>query len=149
MVKKLPLTLKMADMLWLSLQEAAAALVAEAPEDPDAAHRVDLTQHDVMTIDDASTTEVDDGLSVEFLPDGRRRLWVHVADPTRWVQPGSPLDLEARRRGSTMYLPTGDSSTPEMCSKGVRVCTGHDSVQLWPSHSISAPIHENCLSFTA
>ena len=51
--------------------------------------------------------QVDDGLAVEWLPDGRPRLWVHVADPTRWVRPGEPLDAEARRRGSTMYLPTG------------------------------------------
>lgn len=61
----------------------------------------------MVTIDDATTTEVDDGLSVEFLEGGRVRLWVHVADPTRWIRPEVALDLEARRRGSTMYLPTG------------------------------------------
>lgn len=73
---------------------------------------MDLTHHSIVTIDDASTTEVDDGLSVELLPGGRRRLWVHVADPSRWVQPGSPLDLEARRRASTLYLPVGGPSLP-------------------------------------
>jgi exoribonuclease-2 len=61
----------------------------------------------VVTIDDATTTEVDDGLSVEFLEGGRVRLWVHVADPTRWIRPEVALDMEARRRGSTIYLPTG------------------------------------------
>ena len=60
-----------------------------------------------FTIDDASTREIDDGLSVEALPSGARRLWVHVADPSRWVAPGSPLDLEARARGTSLYLPTG------------------------------------------
>ena len=89
----------------LRKQEAAGALVAAPPPDADAERRVDLTQQWVVAIDDSSTTEVDDGLAVEWLPDGRPRLWVHVADPTRWVRPGEPLDLEARRRGSTMYLP--------------------------------------------
>jgi len=32
---------------------------------------------------------------------------VHIADPTRWLLPEDELDLEARRRGSTVYLPTG------------------------------------------
>lgn len=89
-------------------------MVTSPPPDPDAAIRVDLTHHSIVTIDDASTTEVDDGLSVEFLPGGRRRLWVHVADPSRWVQPESDLDLEARRRASTLYLPTGAQPASEM-----------------------------------
>lgn len=37
--------------------------------------------------------QVDDGLSVEVLPDGRRRVWIHVADPTRWLQPHDLLDM--------------------------------------------------------
>ncbi|WP_071190967.1 ribonuclease R family protein [Trichormus sp. NMC-1] len=70
-------------------------------------NRLDLTHLKVYTIDDESTTEIDDGLSWELLPDGRERLWVHIADPTRWLIPEDDLDLEARKRGSTVYLPTG------------------------------------------
>ncbi len=73
----------------------------------DSAQRLDLTHLKVYTIDDEGTTEIDDGLSVEILPDGRQKIWVHIADPTRWVMPGDPLDLEARRRSTTIYLPTG------------------------------------------
>jgi RNB domain len=51
--------------------------------DPDAAVRVDLTHLKVYTIDSADTTEVDDGISVERLPDGRERVWVHIADVSR------------------------------------------------------------------
>lgn len=58
-------------------------------------------------IDSDDTLEVDDGVSVERLPDGRKRLWVHVADPTRWVTPGDVLDYEARLRATSAYLPTG------------------------------------------
>ena len=41
------------------------------------------------------------------MDDGGTRVWVHVADATRYVVPGSAVDLEARRRQSTIYLPTG------------------------------------------
>lgn len=78
----------------------------EFPPDDPHVDRLDLTQLKVYTIDDESTKEIDDGLSVEVLPDGHR-LWVHIADPTRWLVPGDELELEARRRTTTIYLPTG------------------------------------------
>ncbi|XGV98424.1 MAG: RNB domain-containing ribonuclease [Leptolyngbya sp. BL-A-14] len=71
------------------------------------ADRLDLTHLKVYTIDDESTLEIDDGLSLEYLADGSQRLWIHIADPTRWLQPGDELDREARRRITTLYLPTG------------------------------------------
>ena len=77
------------------------------PPDLDDPQRLDLTHLKVYTVDDASTQEIDDGLSLETLEDGRQRVWIHIADPTRWVVPGDELDLEARRRCTTVYLPTG------------------------------------------
>jgi exoribonuclease II len=74
---------------------------------PDHIERLDLTHLHVYTIDDESTTEIDDGLSVETLESGKHRIWVHIADPTRWVQPNDVLDREARKRGTSVYLPTG------------------------------------------
>lgn len=76
------------------------------PPDRDT-ERLDLTHLKVYTIDDESTREIDDGLSLETLDDGRQRVWIHIADPTRWLLPGDALDLEARRRSTTVYLPTG------------------------------------------
>jgi exoribonuclease-2 len=76
------------------------------PSDQDG-NRLDLTHLKVYTVDDESTTEIDDGLSWELLPNGQERLWVHIADPTRLLAPEDELDLEARKRGSTVYLPTG------------------------------------------
>ncbi len=76
------------------------------PDDLDS-DRLDLTHLKVYTIDDESTTEIDDGVSWERLADGQERWWVHIADPTRWLEPEDELDLEARKRGSTVYLPTG------------------------------------------
>ncbi|MEO0986734.1 MAG: ribonuclease R family protein [Cyanobacteria bacterium J06639_14] len=90
--------------------EAASTMalyrLTNPPPDPDE-HRLDLTALKTYTIDDESTQEIDDGLSVEILEDERQRIWVHIADPTRWVVPGDDLDLEARRRCTTLYLPTG------------------------------------------
>jgi len=84
-----------------------AQLVADSPPPDSESNRLDLTHLKVYTIDDETTLEIDDGLSVEDLADGRQRLWIHIADPTRLVSPGDELDLEARRRSTTLYLPTG------------------------------------------
>ncbi|MBD2361501.1 VacB/RNase II family 3'-5' exoribonuclease [Anabaena minutissima FACHB-250] len=86
--------------------EVAQQRLDDLPTDSDT-NRLDLTHLKVYTIDDESTTEIDDGLSWEQVSDGRERLWVHIADPTRWLAPEDDLDLEARKRGSTVYLPTG------------------------------------------
>jgi exoribonuclease-2 len=88
------------------LLEVAHQCLDCPPADPDL-NRLDLTHLKVYTIDDESTQEIDDGLSLEILEDGRQRLWIHIADPTRLVRPGDELDLEARRRSTTLYLPTG------------------------------------------
>ncbi len=69
--------------------------------------RLDLTHLKVYTVDDESTQEIDDGLSLEFLAEGQERIWIHIADPTHWISVGDELDLEARRRATTLYLPTG------------------------------------------
>ena len=86
--------------------EVAQQRLQAHPPDQDI-NRLDLTSLKVYTIDDETTTEIDDGLSWEQIADGRERLWVHIADPSRWVLPEDELDLDARKRGSTVYLPTG------------------------------------------
>ncbi|MGB5634640.1 MAG: ribonuclease R family protein, partial [Waterburya sp.] len=73
----------------------------------EAYNRLDLTHLKVCTIDDESTTEIDDGLSIEYLDNGKAKIWIHIADPTRIVDPEDELDLEARRRSTSLYLPTG------------------------------------------
>ncbi len=66
--------------------------------------RRDLRDLDVVTIDGALTTDFDDALSVEPL-DAGWRLGVHIADVTAVIEPDSALDLEAARRGTSLYLP--------------------------------------------
>jgi exoribonuclease-2 len=81
--------------------------------------RVDLCALHTVTIDDDDTRDIDDALSLERFADGRMRLWIHVADPGRLIAPDSPLDLEARRRGSSLYLARGILPMfPEVLSNG-------------------------------
>ncbi|MBM5817987.1 MAG: RNB domain-containing ribonuclease [Cyanobacteria bacterium K_Offshore_surface_m2_239] len=86
----------------------AEALVARA-EEPVAGddQRRDLTALPTVTIDDDSTLDIDDGLSLEWLAEEDPRIWIHVADPGRLIPSDSPLDLEARRRGTSLYLARG------------------------------------------
>ena len=87
--------------------EAERLLAEHAQQQPGDDRRLDLTAQHCVTIDDDDTHDVDDGLALEPGLDGRQRLWIHVADPGRLIAPESPLDLEARRRGTSLYLARG------------------------------------------
>ena len=67
----------------------------------------DLPRADVraFSIDDANTTEIDDALSVTWLPGIGTRIGVHIAAPALAIERGSPLDGVARTRLSTVYMP--------------------------------------------
>ena len=67
--------------------------------------RVDLTALDFVTIDSATTEDMDDALYAEELADGRLQLTVAIADPTAWIAQGSKLDNIAKVRAFTNYLP--------------------------------------------
>ena len=58
-----------------------------------------------FSIDDSSTTEIDDALSVSGLGSGLVTLGVHIAAPGLAVLPGSPIDAVGRARMSTVYMP--------------------------------------------
>ena len=69
------------------------------------AHRQDLTYLDAVTIDDASTTDMDDAVSVQFREDGSYQVGVHITDVSTLIPAHSTLDEEARNRGASLYLP--------------------------------------------
>jgi len=82
----------------------AAVTVGALPEDlPDA-------NVEAFSIDDVTTTEIDDAFSVEHLADGRVRIGVHIAAPALGITPGDAIDAIARTRLSTVYMP-GDKIT--------------------------------------
>ncbi len=63
-----------------------------------------------FSIDDATTTEIDDAFSVRELANGNWRIGVHIAAPSLGIAPGSPGDDIAMQRMSTVYMP-GDKIT--------------------------------------
>lgn len=67
--------------------------------------RIDLTALDFVTIDSASTEDMDDALFVDTLADDKLQLTVAIADPTAWIAEGSKLDDIAKVRAFTNYLP--------------------------------------------
>ena len=104
------------------LAEARAAV--QAFEDVAAEDREDLTDQLTCTIDPPDARDFDDAISVEPLAmaDGAEgfRLGVHIADVTAFVKPGGALDVEARARGNSAYLPRRVvPMLPEVLSNGV------------------------------
>ncbi|MGB3300263.1 MAG: ribonuclease R family protein [Phormidesmis sp.] len=72
--------------------------------------RLDLHNQNVITIDGPDAKVIDDALSLDITDDGYRRLGVHIADVSYYVAPNEPIDREARRRGSAVFL--GDEVVP-------------------------------------
>jgi ribonuclease R len=66
--------------------------------------RRDLTALATFTVDPATARDFDDAVSAQREGDGAR-VWIHIADVAAHVKPGSLLDQEARRRGTSTYVP--------------------------------------------
>jgi ribonuclease R len=69
--------------------------------------RLDLRSHLTFTIDPEDARDHDDALSVRELGGHRWEVGIHIADVSYYVPPGSPIDQEAERRGTSVYLPGG------------------------------------------
>jgi ribonuclease R len=68
------------------------------------AGREDCRSHRVITIDPDDAKDFDDAICLQRISRDQWKLWVHIADVSHYVKPGSPLDLEARKRGNSTYL---------------------------------------------
>lgn len=83
-------------------------------------NRVDLRHLEIMTIDGDRARDFDDALSIEESPDGTFQIGIHIADVAAYVLPGSGLDKEAFRRGTSVYFPDRVVPMfPEVLSNGV------------------------------
>lgn len=88
-----------------ALEQASPAAGSDWTMREEGLERADLTAVPFFTIDSATTTDMDDALSIERLASGGFRLTVAIADPTAYVTPGDRVDEEARQRAFTVYLP--------------------------------------------
>ncbi len=89
------------------LQEAERIGKSPPPDSPAGSEtngRVDCRGHCVVTIDPDDAKDFDDAICLQSQGRDQWKLWVHIADVSHYVRPGTTLDEEARRRGNSTYL---------------------------------------------
>ena len=84
--------------------EEAAGRIPEKITADDLKGRKDFRDVLTFTIDPADAKDFDDALSFRALQNGNYEAGVHIADVSHYVKPGSPVDKEARERGTSVYL---------------------------------------------
>lgn len=100
------------------------AVLAEAERAAQQAHktgprRVDHTDLPLITLDPPGSMDLDQAMAIERRDGGGYRVWYAIADVAAFVQPGSALDVEARARVETFYLPDGRVPLhPQVLSEG-------------------------------
>lgn len=104
-------------------QEMHAAITEGQGFDADL--RRDMRDAFIVTIDPPDAKDYDDAISIERLSDKKGggkgwRLGIHIADVSHFVEPGTPLDEEARDRANSVYLPRMViPMLPEVLSNGI------------------------------
>jgi ribonuclease R len=84
--------------------EEAQAIASEIPYEA-LRHRRDYRDLPIVTIDGETARDFDDAVHVRQLANGNYELQVHIADVAQYVTANSPLDQEARLRGTSVYFP--------------------------------------------
>jgi ribonuclease R len=83
---------------------AEAHAIGSTVHPHEVAGRVDCRAHNVITIDPDDAKDFDDAICLEKISPEQWRLWVHIADVSHYVKPGTSLDEEAQKRGNSTYL---------------------------------------------
>ncbi|MCW8796025.1 MAG: ribonuclease R [Chlorobium sp.] len=78
--------------------------VSDHISDADIEGRLDIRDKTVFTIDPVDAKDFDDALSIQTLSRGIYRIGVHIADVSHYVSEDSPLDREAQKRATSVYL---------------------------------------------
>ena len=84
--------------------ENAADRISDTIGEKEMKGRKDFRPVFTFTIDPADAKDFDDALSFRPLENGNFEVGVHIADVSHYVTPGSPVDKEARNRGTSVYL---------------------------------------------
>ena len=86
-----------------AVEDEAGELAAHPPHE--APERRDLRELPTFTVDPVDARDFDDAISAQEEDDGRVRVWVHIADVSAFVRPDGVTELEAFRRGTSVYVP--------------------------------------------
>ncbi len=81
-----------------------ASLMPEQVDERETAGRLDLRHLPTVTIDGEDAKDLDDAITISRENEDHYTLGVHIADVTHYVREGSPLDEEALKRGTSVYL---------------------------------------------
>ncbi len=84
---------------------AQAAAIPATLSESDLDGRRDFRGLDIVTIDGETARDFDDAVLVDRATNGNYLLQVHIADVSHYVRPGTPIDLEAQLRGTSVYFP--------------------------------------------
>ncbi|MCE1187939.1 MAG: ribonuclease R [Ignavibacteria bacterium] len=103
----------------LEVLNEAEQIPQEIPA-PELKKRRDYRAKTVVTIDPEDAKDFDDALSIETLENGNYSIGIHIADVSHYVEMGGKLDIEARLRGNSVYLPGKVlPMLPERLSNGI------------------------------
>ncbi len=83
------------------LHKKQSQIFADAENDP---KRKDMRDRLTMTIDPHDAKDFDDALSLKTLENGNFEVGIHIADVSHYVREGDLIDMEARERGTSIYL---------------------------------------------
>ena len=119
-----PKELHMARFLFEHFPRGAGFQAVEVPKAPG---DLPLAEVAAFSIDDVTTTEIDDAFSVVTLDDGTVRVGIHIAAPGLGIRPDDAIDKIARGRMSTVYMP-GDKITmlPDEVVDAFTLAEGND-----------------------
>jgi ribonuclease R len=88
-----------------AVEAEAADAAARPPGEGERPARRDLTSLTTFTIDPSTARDFDDAISARREDDGLTRVWVHIADVSAYVRPGTALERETQRRATSVYVP--------------------------------------------
>jgi ribonuclease R len=125
-------------------EERTTDIESEIQSELDEDYRTDHRDLTTCTIDPADAQDFDDAISIAK-EDGYYHLWVHIADVTHYVHPGSAMWKEAVQRSNTVYLPayTMHMLPPVLAETVCSLVPNEDRL----AHTVEMLIDEETLSY--